>query len=201
MALIIPPGFSHVVIELRLENDNEPIVTTIGVDNNGATGTQIPDLVYQAFDATFMGLISDEYWLERCTAYIGQDGTSPLVVDGLLGPSQGVGTGAPLPQNCAVLVRKRTDLGGRRGRGRMYLPGIAEGQVEANGDIGSVFVDAWQGQADSFYDILTGGGSQAATPPVVLHRSEGIGPEPLPTPIQSFTVESSIATQRRRLRK
>jgi len=40
----------------------------------------------------------------------------------------------------------------------------------------------------------------SAYPPVVLHRSEGAGVEPAPTPILSFQAESKIATQRRRLR-
>jgi hypothetical protein len=35
---------------------------------------------------------------------------------------------------------------------------------------------------------------------VVLHRTEGIGDEPPPTPVLSFLVENKVATQRKRMR-
>lgn len=200
MALIIPPGFAQIAFELQLTNDDEPIITTLGLDLDAVAGTQIADLAFQAFALEIMPVVSNAYTLVRATAYVGNDGPGPLVYDSSLTGVTGANTGNPLPQNCAWLMRKRTDLAGRRGRGRMYIPGVMESEVSPTGVIDTTTVTGLQAAADDFYDRLTTGVDQAATPPVVLHRSEGIGEEPAPTPITSFTVDSVIATQRRRLR-
>lgn len=200
MALIIPPGFAQIAYELRLAGDSELIVTTIGLDLGVAGASQIADLAFQAFALEVMPGVSNQLTLERATAYVGQDGAPPDVYDSTLTQVVGAGASGMLPQNCALLVRKRTDLAGRRGRGRMYVPGLDETGVTANGTLTAGTLAAWQALFTGFYERLTDGVDQAATPPVVLHRSEGIGPEPLPTPITTLLVDGRIATQRRRLR-
>lgn len=82
----------------------------------------------------------------------------------------------------------------------MYLPGINEANVDHAGNINAGNVDFAQTAFDGWYEFLTAGVGARLYPPVVLHRSEGAGVEPAPTPITMFTVESKIATQRRRLR-
>lgn len=201
MALIIPPGYSHIAFELDLAGDNEPMYTTIGVDNGGVAVDTIPDLLFQAFALEVMPRITLGYTLVRATAYVGQDGAPPLVIDSTLANVVGGLAAEALPQNCAMLVRKRTDASGRRGRGRMYWPGVHEAQVSPTGVLTEGYLADQQLAATGFYNRLTDGVDQAPTPPVVLHRSEGIGVEPLPTPITTLIVDSVIATQRRRLRK
>lgn len=96
-----------------------------------------------------------------------------------------------VPPNVAVLVRKVTALGGRRGRGRMYVPGIPEGSVSAGGLIGSSVIGDWQSALDSFLSALVADN----TPPVLLHSDATA-----PTEITDFAVQAFVATQRRRLR-
>lgn len=204
MALIIPQGFGQAVYEFSLTDDAEPIVVTCGhdLDAAGSNYADAADQLFDAFAAMLMGRVADDYRLEVVTLYVGQDGGPPAIYESTRASVAGGISAAPLPQNCSWLIRKRTSAAGRRGRGRMYLPGVAEGVVDPVGQIDSGEVATTQTWADNWLDELlvpTLGGP--ALPPVVLHRSEGIGVEPPPTPITALQVDDRIATQRRRLRK
>jgi hypothetical protein len=203
MALIIPPGYLHAVYEFALAGDLETIVTTCGheLDSvSGANGVDSPDDLFNAFATNVMPGINNQYTLTGVTSYVGNDGPTPNIYTSSETPVVGGGSAIPLPQNCSWLVRKRTDLAGRRGRGRMYWPGVAEGNVGATGVIDGATVTAQQTRCDAWYAALTTAVGARYYPPVVLHRSEGIGEEPLPTPITTFVMDNRIATQRRRLR-
>lgn len=203
MSLIIPPGFLQAVYTFQLLDDTEPIVTTLGheIDTaSGASGAQAADDLFVGFATHIMPELNNRYILTGVDAYVGQDGPGPLVYTSTEAPENGGATAAPLPQNCAYLIRKRTDLAGRRGRGRMYIPGCREDQVDPTGLVASGMVTALQTAFDNFYEYLTAAVGGRYYPPVVLHRSEGAGVEPPPTPITTFTAENRIATQRRRLR-
>lgn len=197
MAVIIPPGFAHVVVELALDGDSEPMVNTFGIElSETATPVETADNIMTAFATRFDSVVANGYSVTACDLYVGQDGGSNLVFSSTAAPIVFAGTGNSLPQNCAALVRKRTDLAGRRGRGRFYVPGVEETSVSAVGVLSNTYLTAWQAAADAFLDDLETDG----TPMVVLHRSEGIGVEPVPTPIVALVVDERIATQRQRLR-
>lgn len=203
MALIIPPGYLQAVYEFQMTGDPESMVVTCGHEIDSASGANAADAaddLFLSFNAEiFQSLGHNVYSFVGVTAYIGQDGPT-LVVPSTQAATTGPATSVSLPQNSSWLIRKRTDLGGRRGRGRMYLPGIAESNVDHAGNINAGNVTFAQAAFDGWYDFLTGGVGARLYPPVVLHRSEGAGVEPAPTPVTMFTVESKIATQRRRLR-
>lgn len=83
----------------------------------------------------------------------------------------------------------------------MYFPGPPESQVNAAGVLDAGWRDGRQTFVNEWLAKLLGDvGGITPMPPVILHRSEGAGEEPPPTPVTALTVESSIATQRRRLR-
>lgn len=205
MALIIPVGFGQAVYELALTGDAEPVVTTMGHDLSNVVGgdyEEIANRLFDGFGQEMMGAISDQYSLTGVSLYVGQDGGPPAVFFGTDTAVVGGDAGLPLPQNCAALVRKRTGAAGRRGRGRMYLPGVRENVVNAIGVMDSTYVTAWQTSIDGWFDLLNGvPAGSVAYPPVILHRSEGIGEEPPPTPVTALVLDDVIATQRRRLRK
>lgn len=100
---------------------------------------------------------------------------------------------AAMPVNCAVLLNKNTALGGRRNRGRAYIPPTypAESEVSVAGLIGTITLGIWQASFDLMFTALADSGLQP-----VLHHSDGS----LGTPITGWTLGSTIATQRRRLR-
>lgn len=204
MALIIPPGWLQAVYTFELTGDPEPMVITCGhkIDSgSGGNGPDSPNTLLTAFAANWMSEMSNQYKLVSCTSYVGQDGGSPAVYVSTLGPYPGENSGSVVPQNTAYLIRKRTDVAGKRGRGRFYLPGVRESVVDQAGNVHPDQVTAINLAASNWYDDLTSSPGLTYYPPYVLHRSEGIGIEPAPSAITSFRCENIVATQRRRLRR
>lgn len=113
------------------------------------------------------------------------------------GPATG-GVDVPtLPSNVAVLVRKVTASGGRANRGRMFVPGMAEGSVSNTGTIGSPTLPNWQAAFDQMQSDLEG--SSGIENLRVLHDESS--PVATPTVQVSYAVQALVATQRRRLRR
>jgi hypothetical protein len=108
---------------------------------------------------------------------------------------QGTGGSNGISSNVSYLVRKVTALGGRAGRGRMYLPGPTEADVNEAGAILGARVTSLQAALNDFLTQMVADGDG----PVLLH---GVGsPISTPTPITSFSLDTRAATQRRRLRR
>jgi hypothetical protein len=100
-----------------------------------------------------------------------------------------------ITSNCSALVNKSTALGGRQFRGRMFIPPIwlNEGAVDAAGNIFGSVVTTIQGTINTTLIAL----AVADWQPQLFHQ--GLTP-PAPTPIGALTLQSLIATQRRRMR-
>jgi hypothetical protein len=103
------------------------------------------------------------------------------------------GSATSLPTNCAFLVHKNTTESGRQGKGRMYLPAFPLGEADVNntGTITANF-SAVQTRLDNFYDYLTTTESLEVR---LFHTTPRAS-----TPIDSFSLDTRIATQRRRMR-
>lgn len=95
----------------------------------------------------------------------------------------------------SVLVQKNTDLGGRAGRGRFFVPGIPENQFDESGLMSPLNAQTWQDNLDDFFAAVDVGDFS----PVLLHGVTS--PIATPTTVRSFTVSTRAATQRRRLRR
>lgn len=115
-------------------------------------------------------------------------GPSATAAIGVVGTT---GTSGVSPAVC-VLIHKRTALGGRHGRGRMYLPGLWESAVSAAGQlesgIASFFTDLWE---DIRTQIEIHGHNM-----VLLHTDATA-----PTPITSLACDAAVASQRTRQRR
>lgn len=124
--------------------------------------------------------------------------TGPLVGQHFV-PITGTVAQATVPMNCSYLMRKSTALGGRSQRGRAYVPPVhvGESHIDGGGTIEAAFVTSVQSYMDQLFNdgLDIGDGDNAwylyhtitdVTPPVTL--------------IESWSVQSKIATQRRRLR-
>lgn len=99
------------------------------------------------------------------------------------------------PINCALLVSKATASGGRRNRGRLFVPPcqINEGAVNEVGQVSGATLSTATNQ---WNNVVTG--AAAIDVGLVLFH-QGIG-APAPTAITALTVQSQLATQRRRMR-
>jgi hypothetical protein len=93
-------------------------------------------------------------------------------------------------------VHKRTALGGRKGRGRLFIPwAVADSNVDEAGIIVPATVVTMQTAVTSFLNgIITEGMNM-----VLLHSPDKSGVTVPPTTVSSLVVDGMIATQRRRL--
>lgn len=203
MARVIPPGFAEARIVMSATGDPRPWTVTLGIDVSDAGGDYegVADKVRVSYAQSFLIGQSTLVRLDSVELLIGQDGGDPLTVSSPASSSGGTAS-AMLPQNCAVLVQKRSGVAGKRNRGRMFIPLMArEAQVDGVGVIDADERDAYQVTADLFLEKLLSDepGTFTPAPPVILHTA-GVGVDPTPTPITRFIVDPVIATQRRRLR-
>ena len=127
------------------------------------------------------------------------DATAPRVM-----PAPGLAAGNPLAGHSAVLIKKQA-IGGRGARsGRWYLPGMDESDFTANTMVGSVKA-ALQAKVGTFLSAINQsgkipvlGGGTYDSELVVVHTPQS-GPAST-SKVTAFTVDSTMATQRRRLR-
>lgn len=196
--MIIPPGFLSASYELQLTGFSRSAFITMGHENN--TGANDPVAIAEALldvmitGTSFDNGLDSNVVMRSCTVRLGQDGGEPIVGVGT-GSTPGSLSSASPPANVAVLVHKRTAAGGRRNRGRLFLPWyVIETNVQEDGTIDSGTVSGMNGfMAGWRNEMIT-----ANLPPVLLH-SVGQTIAPAPTPITSLTVDNLVSTQRRRL--
>lgn len=196
MGVQIPVGFAQASQQFLLNGADHPFTVVTGHDvPSGATAASIAGLVRGGWASEVWGASTrgNNWSLGPCRV---EFRTSPTIVEVALNSTVTAGTiaaNSPCPANCAVLVQKRTNLAGRRNRGRMYVPLflLGETSVDALGNITAGDVTTIQGW---FNDLLVQWTTDDVTP-LIFHEDGGV-----PTQIQSFTVSSRIATQRRRMR-
>lgn len=203
MTIVIPAGFGQCTYELKATGDPQPwnLVTGFEATNEG-TGAAYALTLLDAFVSHVLPQIHDSVVLTGAKLSLGQSGGADPIVSFFNSGENGDTGGDMLPQNSAVLVSKNTAFGGRKNRGRMFIPLMAESsQVDNVGNIATTKVNFLQSGFTAFLDKLSGpsviGG--IAAPMVILHNDTGAS-TPDPTPVTSLTVKSVIATQRRRLR-
>jgi len=192
---VIPEGYAQVNFQYTGDDVPTGAEWTLGLflEGTGATPVEIAEELFDAYDGTLLKqYIGSGCDLSSILCKVGPDTTGPSAVVPVVGGSTGGTSSSP---NCATLVKKITNQGGRAGRGRMFFPSPPESNVDSAGFILPAIVTAMQTQLDAFYTAI-GTGSFS---PVVLH---GVG-SPITTPslITSFQVDPKSATQRRRLRR
>lgn len=177
--------------------DAEPMISTFGVKDNspGRTPDTVANLIATAIDNGDItaGEIMCVGW-----TYTGFTLTQTLAAGDLVverpATVDGDNAVSGLPSNCALLIKKLTASGGRRNRGRFYFPAayLPEATVSSNGDLDNTLVANYQARFDNFLTELSG----ADLPMVVWHELAPL----TGTVVTTLTVQSKIATQRRRMR-
>lgn len=167
-----------------------------------SAGTGAPTALEQAqvwvdaFCSELMPVMSAGVQATAAT-YVDLRSTSGLSgpVTGTLLPETGGGSGNMCPPNTAALVKLSTAGGRSQRSGRMFLIGVDESQVTANGEMTTGLVSDYQNAVDDFWDALTAGD----VIPVVNSKT-GVGTY-APATITGMSVAALLATQRRRLRR
>jgi len=202
MSLIIPVGFAQVTLPFKHDGVNREAVITFGVDTSAEGGDFVGmcEAIVSKWSASLGALVDSNVTVGPARATVGQDGGPPIQVVGSVTSVGGRGLDSETP-NTALLVQKRTALGGRRGRGRFYIPWIV-GQNDVNeaGNIENAAMASFQPAADDFLELLADDTDPIIpSPMVILHDSSGAGVEPSPTPVTSLTCDRLVGSQRRRL--
>lgn len=203
MAVLIPANFAQVTIPFKHALAVRKAAIVFGLN---ITAVSAPALsgwlndILTSYGATLGQKLDDNVTAGPARASIGA-GSPPYAVTEGTTTFQGIQTSAAVPSNVAVLVRKRTGVGGRRQRGRIYLPwSVIEAGVDEVGVIQTAQLTALQTEAENFrIRLATGVGGALNTPMVILHNSSGVTAPGSPTAVTALSVDSLIGTQRRRL--
>jgi len=196
--LSIPPGYAQASMTFRHSSLARAALITFGLDVGDAGGDYLaiaqdmPGLLGAQFD----DIIDADVTVGEPTLRVGQDGGEALVVVGTAS-FVGLRTSPSLPGNNAALIRKATNRGGRRGRGRLFLPWVlSEADVDEVGAISSTKRSELATSAQNWLNNMP-----LSSPPhqMVLLHSTGLSALGNPDPVVSMSCDPLIGSQRRRL--
>lgn len=194
--MIIPVDYAQANFRFTGTGVPEGAEFTMGFNVELFSGT-VADAATAAYDAWVTAGMAANFAttcaLTSVLMKFGPNDTGPSAVDS--GNVPGTNAGPQAPPNVAILVRKNTGFGGRAGRGRFFLPGFPEGNIGAAGELGGTSFSDLQSDVNALFNAWV----TAGLVPTLLHNVGS--PISAPIPITSFTVDSKVATQRRRLRR
>lgn len=193
--MIIPAGYAQA--NFRFSNDNNehrPEVTMgLNIDLYGGSAQDLAeDLVDTWLASNWNGVYTAAFTMDEVAVKFGPNSTGP---SGLASATDvGEATGQAVPSNTAAIIRKNTSDGGRAGRGRFYLPGVPEPDVDSGGNLAGIYLGNLQDISDDFLAAL----ATLLTPMVVLHSAGS--PITTPSLVTSLTALQRCGTQRDRMR-
>lgn len=189
--MIIPVGFGQVNFQFTGGGVPQGAEITFGFSNNADQSAA--DCAQDFADAWGTSNCDESYSasinMTNVHIKLGPNATGPQADLAVSFP--GVLAGSMVPPNTAFLIRKVTEQGGRQGRGRFFIPGVPEADVDSAGGVLAVRVTALDTIWNTFGTTVALGGL-----PLVLLHSDALAP----TQITGFATAARVATQRRRLR-
>lgn len=209
-----PAGFAEATFRFALAGGDGEANVVLGLDTPAAN-VDVANRIRSAWQSEILQPVqgNNVTYLGVRVAF-GQDGGDDLVfeipADGAIPVIGGQGAANMTPNN-AILVRKLTGLGGRRNRGRMYIPGVPEGSYDNSGIILPGAKVQIQAALDAFVEDLGLAGLGGPSTIVILHPArpgyfrrdgtfyDGVPAAP-PTPVTALLVDDRIASQRKRNR-
>ena len=194
--MVIPPGYGYYQLVMRCEGDDENMLTGWGIKPVSTDDEACQDIVdnYGQYAAPVTTIMSNNYTVLGAVLRVGQDGGDPRVYEHLGVGQSGDVAGKPCPPNTSWLYAKGTAQGGRRHRGRLFIPGVPAGWIGPNGVIdGATSVPVSAGEAILQVANNDHGG-------MWIFHSPGRTEVPEPSRVTSLTFKLKVATQRRRLR-
>lgn len=192
---VIPAGYAQINWSFTGSGLPHGADVTLGVDISSYAGNVGAAALQAAQDwaSNIMPFLNSAVALTNTHVKFGPNTTGPAADNGTT--QAGTGATAGMSPNVTFLVHKATLFGGHAGRGRMFVPGVAETSVDQAGQLDGGTVTALQGGFDGLLNDL----GTALLIPVLLHSAGS--PLTTPSTIVDFTVDPKVATQRRRLRR
>lgn len=189
--MTIPDGFGQWSLIFEGGGVEGEAVTTLGFRNDAGASAAVCADVMATEAVNFVDqFCSNLMTLTSVNVKLGPDETGAIHEEptAIIGDQ---GNDNVNPQ-VAVLLRKTTNLGGRRGRGRMFIPGPPDVMTSATGLWDGAAITQWQTAADLLLDNLT----TAELVPVLLHSGATA-----PSPLTGLLVVARSGSQRRRNRR
>jgi hypothetical protein len=198
----IPTGYTSCSIQLKHLLLARPAFVTLGLDTSAVdmADSGIRDGIGAALRAFFSPELDESVTVGPVTFRVG-----PYPPEAVIYVDPDTVAGAESRQSpppaTALLVNLQTSRGGRRGRGRIFIPwAVDRTDISEGGIVGSTSLTAWQTQLTAGLAAL----AAADVPLVVLHTfNEAASESPdiggAPNAVLSATPQSLISTQRRRL--
>jgi hypothetical protein len=192
-------GWSNVSLFITNSTDPRPAAITFGVNSEGKNASDVWTAVTQSLSGatSIKSKISSQCAFSRCRVTHGTDGGDDIIFDQAF--SQAC-TGAldVMPPNVALLVHKRTARGGRRGRGRFFIPWILpDTYVAPNGVIDATHLASLNTSFNVWFTELNTRG----TPMALLPQPSDLSSTPTPINLTSLSCDPLVSTQRRRLHR
>lgn len=196
MTTIIPVGFSNLHIRWRLSSDPQEMSSAIGF-SSGPGRTVEQDAADLSNAMLTSGLSAAANFLSVYTftgVTVERQTSTGILVASTESATVGTMAGSPLPNNCAHLIDKITNFGGRKQRGRMFWVPCYEPEtgIDHQGNMAT----ARQAIIDARFDTYLSSMAALDLDAVLLHSS----PADTPTPIVALRLQQQIATQRERMR-
>jgi hypothetical protein len=193
MPLFIPEGSYQVSFHHLLASINQEAVITLGLTYGGSNFPVAAGEVEQSYVDNLLPFVNIDWHLVRINwqAQLGS------VRDTGLDEAGGDPTAGTAPQ-IAAIIRKVTGQPGRKNRGRIYFPALAESYVNGDGSLSAGAVVAFNNGFVAWHNDISLNNFLA----VILHNVAALpgGVDDEPTVITGFACQPRVGTQRRRLR-
>lgn len=190
-SLHLRDGIGQAVMTIEIPGDEGPALCIFGFQWDVLTAPDdVAQSIFDDFGAELLPRCTSNTVLIGCRVVINDAGTMREGVTS--GSVAGGGTTASAPPQVSYLFSKRTGIAGPEFRGRMYLPGVNETNVDEAGNLSGSVVTGNQTAADDFLALLLANDH----PMVLLHTDPGV-PE---NTVTNLVAQTKVATQRRRLR-
>lgn len=194
--MTIPTGFGQITYILGGTGLLTGAVCTMGFENTGAqTALACAQDAHARWDADLMPSLASSVQHQATLVKLGPDstGASAVVTGAVTGGAGATSVSAAV----CFLVHKQTNLGGRQGRGRMFIPGPLEAAVAPDGAIAAGTMTTVQAALTALIADATIDGMPFA----LLHDLNKGQILLSPTDLTGLALDSKVATQRRRQRR
>lgn len=196
--LEIPANYGNAVFRVKMAGKTNLMTFTLGYWHPvpGTTAEDAAESLAGAINVTDGAFTSDflgsTFTLQDVLVYQNDAGIITSAVQGI--DATGAGGLAVPPVQCSLLARKTTSRVGRKFRGRWYVPNMffAETDIDAMGNIAPTPFGILSTAFNTTVNELM---ANTVAVPCLLH-SDGT----TPTLLADITLQSKMATQRRRVR-
>lgn len=197
------PGYADVSLQLKHALVTRPAFITFGIKPTLTDPVAMAASVYTAWSGgtSLKSAIDSNVTIGPTTVRFGVDGEEDHVA---VDATTAVGTKGvvSITPNVAVLAVKRSSRGGRRGKGRLYLPWAVTGSMV---DESGVIQTAELGSINTTLTIFLNALNTNLVPMYIIHgkgkptTADPAGLGGLPNLVTSLQAVNLVSTQRRRL--